>query len=134
MRSVATIADRLFPVMQGHVSIGRLTVYPVECAMHGALNLRTPWGYLCVKPSTTRYAGPRGWYVFWSPNATPWAATFAIGPGIEWRDRRAAPIRRALFGWRGTRDAAACQSVTDFIEAARDDIANGWVSTDGGSL
>lgn len=70
------------------------TWYPLACAMHGAINIHTPWGYLCLR----RTVGPWRWYAYLSPNATPWAATFTMGPGIGAEDRRRAPLLRALWG------------------------------------
>ena len=53
----------------GHLSVGPLTIYGFN-AMHGAMNLKTPLGYVCLKlPSPDR-----GWYFYVSVNATPWAA------------------------------------------------------------
>lgn len=63
----------------GHRTIGPVTMYAFDTAMHGAINIATPWGYLC-------FAWPRlgGWerhgaYAYLSPNATPWAATWRLG-------------------------------------------------------
>ena len=71
-----------------------VTWYALNCAMHGAINISTPWGYLCAR----RTVGEWRWYVYLSPNATPWAATFTMGPGIDRDDRRRAPILRAMWG------------------------------------
>ena len=38
------------------------------------------------------------WKFFLSPNATPWAATFAIGAAITKQERELAETRRILFG------------------------------------
>jgi uncharacterized membrane protein YwaF len=67
--------DRVFP---GHVTIGPLTIYGAN-AMHWAINLSTRWGYLCAHPTTKTFGGRWPWYVYLSPNATPWAATWKIG-------------------------------------------------------
>jgi hypothetical protein len=66
----------------GHVTLwNRLTIYGTETAMHGAVNVRTRWGYLCFKPPFVRSFGHRDWpwYLYMSRNATPWAATWGFG-------------------------------------------------------
>lgn len=83
----------------------RLTVFYGDNAMRWAVNLWTrTFGYICFRPSTyTVCAGKRywnRWYFYTSPNATPWASTFAIGPGVEPKDKHSAPIRRKAFGFR----------------------------------
>lgn len=70
----------------GHVSIGPLTLYGAN-AMHFAANLRIPslGVHVCARP-TTWHNGWWPWYVYVSPNATPWAALFGWGPGFDhWR-------------------------------------------------
>lgn len=72
--------------MKNHVTIGRdnrwvrLTIYPLECAMHGAWNL---WvrgiGYICFKPPTKVFGYWWPAYFYISRNATPWAAWFYLG-------------------------------------------------------
>jgi hypothetical protein len=94
---------------------GRLTVYPRDCAMHGAVQIRLPWvGYLTVMPN---YFGKRNWSVCLSHNATPWAATVLFGPGADLRDRVAARARRAIFGL-GRRSLAWCQDINDAVDMA----------------
>lgn len=88
------------------VRIGPLTIFGAN-AMHFAWQLKTRWGYLVVRPSTfyrkwdngrKRFGGWWRWYVYLSPNGTPWASTFAVGPGIEADDKRGAAIRRHKYG------------------------------------
>lgn len=54
------------------------------------------WGYICFRPPT--WHPILRWKFYLSPNATPWAATFAIGAGVDSDDRQRAPLRRAAFG------------------------------------
>jgi len=82
--------DRWF---RSHVNIGPVTVYGAN-AMHWAINIRTPWGYLCFHPSTRTFGGRWPWYAYLSHNGTPWGATWAVGPGIERHDKARAARRR----------------------------------------
>jgi hypothetical protein len=67
----------------GHISIGPITFFGYN-AMMGAVNIRgTRWGYVCFRPTVYMFGRWHSWYFYVSPNATPWAATFAIGPGLS---------------------------------------------------
>ena len=83
----------------GHVSKGQVTVYGYN-AMHWAITIRTRrWGRVCFRPTTITPFGVRWrWYFYVSPNGTPWAATFAVGPGLTREDKFMSHIRRYLFG------------------------------------
>lgn len=76
----------------GHFSIGPITVFGAN-AMHWAVNVRTKLGYFCFHPPVKNWP----WKFYISKNATPWAAVFAIGPGIERDDRDAAALRFSRF-------------------------------------
>lgn len=82
--------DRVFT---GSVRLGPLTVFGAN-AMHWALNLRTPCGMLCLHPTTHTFGGRWPWYAYLSPNGTPWAATWAVGPGVGADDKCRAHARR----------------------------------------
>lgn len=86
----------------GHLSFQvfhwRITIYGFN-AMHLAVNVWTKrWGYLCFHPSVKIWGRWWPWYFYASPNATPWAATFAIGPGVEDKDKWSATARRLILG------------------------------------
>jgi len=85
----------------GHVSIKwplELTVYGHN-AMHFSAMVHTRrWGYVCFHPTVKVYGRRWPWYFYVSPNATPWAATFAVGPGVHREEKERAPIRRKLLG------------------------------------
>ena len=66
----------------GYFIIGPITVYGWN-AMHVAVNIKTRWGYVCFHPTWRVFGHWWPWYFYISPNATPWAATFGIGPGYE---------------------------------------------------
>jgi len=80
-----------------HISVGPLTIYGFN-AMHVAIDLWIkPWRcYICFHP-TVYHMRWWPWYFYISPNATPWAATFAIGPGVWERDKKRARRRRRLL-------------------------------------
>lgn len=88
--------------MGGHVSIGPITIFGAN-AMCWAVNISTRLGYLCFTlPVVARWrVNSRGqkwwsWYIYLSPNATPWACTFYRGSDKEERIR--AQIRLLNFG------------------------------------
>ena len=84
-----------------HQRIGRVRIHAhdVDTAMHGALNVWTPWtGAICWHPSTAPWGDEWPWYFYVSPNSTPWAATFAIGRGLDLAEKLAARMRRARLG------------------------------------
>lgn len=68
-------------------------------AMHVAINIQTKrWGYVCFHPTIRCFGKWWPWYLYISPNATPWASTFAIGPGVYSEERSKAKERRRLYG------------------------------------
>lgn len=82
----------------GYFSIGRLTVSGFN-AMHVAFSFHTyRWGYLCFHPTVRMNGYWWRWYFYASPNGTPWASTFAIGPGLDPVDKASAPLRRLILG------------------------------------
>lgn len=87
----------------GHIS-GRWpmlwTLYGFN-AMHVCLNVWTRrWGWICFHPPVPRFLlGMRApWYLYISPNATPWAATWGVGPGIDRESRSGMRWRRENLG------------------------------------
>jgi hypothetical protein len=85
----------------GHRSIGPVTFYRFETAMHGAVNISTKrWGVICF--AWPRLGGYRDWpaYFYLSPNATPWASTLMLGNDghMTREERRLVAVRRALWG------------------------------------
>lgn len=64
--------------------------------MHFAVNISTSrWGWVCFRPTTSRWAR---WYFYISPNATPGASTFAIGPGVDKHDKIQSRENRLRWG------------------------------------
>ena len=72
----------------GHVEI---TVYALDTAMHGAVNIFVPRvGYVCFKPPTKAFGVWWPWYLYISPDGTPNRARVKFGR--RWpRRRRSAP-------------------------------------------
>lgn len=81
----------------GHINIGKnITVFG-DNAMHYAVEIWTKkFGYIVFRPTTDH--GRNKWYLYCSPVGTPWAATYAIGPGINAKDKELAPLREYMFG------------------------------------
>ena len=84
--------------LQGHITLRllgkRITIFGLN-AMHIAVNISpTRWGYVCFHPPVPRWP----WYFYVSPNATPCASTFAIGPGVGKVEKAEAKLRRLELG------------------------------------
>lgn len=85
-------------IMSGHISIGRLTVYGRN-AMHWGVQIWTKkYGYICFRLPLTCYGKWWPLYLYFSPNATPWAATFMLGKKHSRDDWALARIRRLCLG------------------------------------
>ena len=68
-----------YKFMTGHISIGNLTIYGRN-AMHWGCHLYTKkYGYICWRLPLPCDGHWYPLYLYFSPNATPWAATFMIG-------------------------------------------------------
>lgn len=97
---ICAIWERLERRFSGHVSWGRLCIYGFN-AMHVAVNFWTRrWGYLCFHPTMYYARQWWPWYFYISPNATPWCASFAIGPGVYREDKGRAKRRRWIEVYR----------------------------------
>jgi len=60
--------------MSGHVNLWKITIYG-ENAMNWAVNIRIGKGHLCFTlPTWRRVIKKDGWYVYFSPDATPTAS------------------------------------------------------------
>lgn len=60
------------------------TLYPRDCAMHGAVEFHTPWGWVVFKPPFVRSFGTAWpWSLYISSDATPNKARWGIGPGMR---------------------------------------------------
>lgn len=84
--------------MTGHISIGNLTIYGRN-AMHWGGHLYTKkFGYICFRLPFRCFGHWYPLYLYFSPNATPWAATFMIGKKHGYDNWVRARIRYRLFG------------------------------------
>lgn len=89
---VERLLNRLFG---GHLNIGPVTIYGRN-AMHWAVNIRTRrWGYICFRLPLRSFGCWWPMYLYFSPNATPWASTLYLG---DKKQGRLARIRREEFG------------------------------------
>lgn len=87
-----------YEFLSGHINIGKLTIYGRN-AMHWGCTLYTKkYGYICWRLPFT--CNGRWWplYLYFSPNATPWAATFMLGKKEDIDDWVRARIRYTCFG------------------------------------
>ena len=53
-----------------HYKLGPICLYGSN-AMHFATNIKTPWGYLCFRPSVYHYGRWWRWYIYLSKDGTP---------------------------------------------------------------
>ena len=88
--------------LDGHITIKLfglvITIYGFN-AMHVAVNIATETkGYVCFHPTMWCFGKWWPWYLYISPNATPWAATLIIGPGHGKKAKLLAKIHRYKFG------------------------------------
>ncbi len=63
-----------------HVSIGPVTVYGFN-AMHVALNIRTPLGFVCFHPEIRVFGKWWPWYFYISKDGTPYNCSVKFGSG-----------------------------------------------------
>lgn len=54
----------------GHFNLGPITFYGYN-AMHFAINIKSKWGWVCLKPPTYVFNRWWSWYFYISPDATP---------------------------------------------------------------
>jgi hypothetical protein len=59
----------------GHVTLGPVTIYG-ENAMHWAVDIKLSNGYLCFRLPLRCFGKWWPLYLYFSPNATPWEATW----------------------------------------------------------
>lgn len=93
------LIDRLIGGSWSFRFLGRRVTFYGRNAMHFAVNIRTKrHGWLCFQPPVRCFGVWWPWYIYFSPNATPWASTWAIGPGVDRDEKIRAAIRRYRFG------------------------------------
>ena len=82
----------------GHFDLGNITFFGFN-SMHLTITIKTArWGYICFQPPCWMNGRYWPWKFYVSPNGTPWASTFAVGPGIDEAEKVMSRIRRYLFG------------------------------------
>lgn len=87
-----------YKFMTGHINIGNLTLFGRN-AMHWGGHLYTKkYGYICFRLPFTDDGRWFPLYLYFSPNATPWAATFMLGRKAHMDDWVRSRIRYSCFG------------------------------------
>jgi hypothetical protein len=85
-------------MLNGHLVIGELVIYGRN-AMHWGVNFHTKkYGFICFRLPFRCYKKWWPLYLYFSPNATPWASTFMLGRKHDPRDYALSRIRKYLFG------------------------------------
>ena len=65
----------------GHFDIGKMITIYGENVMHWGVSIKTArWGYICFRLPFRCFGCWWPLYFYVSPNATPWASTFYLGP------------------------------------------------------
>ena len=85
-------------IISSYINIGNITIYGRN-AMHFGVTIHTKkWGYICFRLPLRCFG--RWWplYLYFSPNATPWASTFMLGKKHDRNDWALSRIRRIKFG------------------------------------
>lgn len=81
------VFDRLFPYQHDswwerrcgeHLRLGPVVLFGFN-AMHVALNVRTPWGWVCFHPTMRVFGRWWPWYFYVSQDATPFNCSIKIG-------------------------------------------------------
>jgi hypothetical protein len=102
------LLNKLANKIEGHFSIGNLTVYG-DNAMHFGCHYWTKrWGYICWRlpvfcgiADKIQYGDRMRWvplYFYLSPNATPWAATFMLGGRFSKTEKLCSKLRKIKLG------------------------------------
>ena len=87
-----------YKFLTGHISIGNLTIHGRN-AMHWGCHLYTKkYGYICWRLPFKSCGRWHPLYLYFSPNGTPWAATFMIGKKLDQDDWVKSRIRYTCFG------------------------------------
>lgn len=109
--------------MGGHTTIGRVTIHG-ENAMHWAVSIRTKrWGSICFTLPFRCFGKYWGCHIYFSPNGTPWAATYYKS---LWKEKKPeeeirARIRKLNFGhgFSTSKHKIALRIVNDKFESMR---------------
>jgi len=108
-KNMKKILNKLAKKIEGHKRIGRLTVFG-DNAMHFGCHFWTKrFGYICWRlpvPCGIHDKILYGWgklywrplYLYFSPNATPWAATFVFGNRFSKIEKLQAKLRKERLG------------------------------------
>lgn len=82
----------------GHKTIGNLTIFGHNAMHWGCQYWTKKWGYICFRlplPYNLRWMPL---HLYFSPNATPWAATFMIGRRFTKTEKLCSKLRKIKLG------------------------------------
>lgn len=103
------IGKFLEKIIGGHINIGkRLTIYGDNAMRFGVSYHTNKYGYICFRlplfcniTGYFLYDDKIRWhplYLYFSPNATPWASTFMLGKKHDRNDWALARVRKRRLG------------------------------------
>jgi hypothetical protein len=103
-KTLRKIGKFLYKKIGGHINIGNLTLYGDNAMHFGGHFWTKKYGYICFRlPIPVHivdyflYGDKIRWeplYLYFSPVATPWAATFMLGRGFTKLEKLQTKLRR----------------------------------------
>ena len=87
-----------YDFMSGHISISNLTIYGRNAMHWGCTFYTKKYGYICWRLPLPYHGKWMPLYLYFSPNATPWAATFMLGKKHDKDNWVRSRIRYTCFG------------------------------------
>jgi len=83
----------------GHLNIGKkITIYGRNAMQWGVTIHTKKYGYVCFRLPFRCFGRWYPLYLYFSPNATPWASTFMIGRKHDSTDWALSRVRRQRLG------------------------------------
>lgn len=96
------ILRKLAVLIGGHFNLGHLTIFGDNAMHFGCTYWTKRYGYICFQlPIPCGIADKFRWqplYLYLSPNATPWCATYVLGSRFDFKDKIKAKYRKKLLG------------------------------------
>jgi len=110
----------------GRISICRNIIIHGFNAMHVSIQIRhKKYGWICFHPPLPLIIFGIGnkwpWYIYISPNATPWASTLLIGPRFSRKKKKEAKERKKLFGYVFDPNILFCPKCDEYHMKSYDD-------------
>ena len=89
--------ERIRKALSGHIKIGkRITIYGRNAMRWGVTIWTNRYGYICFRLPFTCFGKWFPLYLYFSPNATPWAATLMLGKTDN--ERAKSKLRKSALG------------------------------------